>query len=201
MPILVFWRQVKKSRNKPPLKPMTALIESTKKLGVYMYLNRTNLIGRLVADPEFKKSTGAEGTHDRVWSRIAVNRPGSKEVDYFPFVCWDANARAVSNHCKKGKVLILDGQLRTRSVQREDLSWDNYFEVNCDAVYFGPDAGYAKNTAAPAQNPTPPPIDQATALALQQFLTQMQETAKATPAPAAAPPAEFLHSDYPDIPL
>jgi single-strand DNA-binding protein len=159
-----------------------------------MYLNRITIIGRLVADPEFKKGSNQDGSNDRIWSRIAVNRPGNDEADFVPFVCWGATARAVSDHCKKGKVLILDGQLRTRSSQREDGSWDNYFEVNCNNVYFGPDAKNTKQAPAPAVAPGAPALDPATAVALLQQLAAGQVT---TPAPA--PTANSFQSD--DIPL
>jgi single-strand DNA-binding protein len=142
-----------------------------------MYLNRLNLIGRLVADPEFQKGSTPE--RDRVWGRIAINRPNSEEADYIPFVCWGATARAVSDHCRKGKVLILDGQLRTRSKEREDGSWDNYSECNCNNVYFGPDAKNTKRTPAPAEDDAQirPGLDAAMAL-LAQLAAQAQAAKK-----------------------
>lgn len=168
-----------------------------------MYLNRFTTIGRLVEDPTFKKGSAEDGSNDRVWSRIAVNRPGSKDTaDFFPFVCWGATARAVSDHCKKGKVLILDGQLRTRSTQRDDGTWDNYFEVNCNAVYFGPDAKGTKNAPAPAEQAAPaaPVSDAATATALAQLIAQAQALQAAQAAPESeAPPADPFGSQ--DIPL
>ncbi|MCK5016335.1 MAG: single-stranded DNA-binding protein, partial [Candidatus Peribacteraceae bacterium] len=145
-----------------------------------MYLNRITIIGRLVADPEFQKGSAEDGSNDRVWSRLAVNRPGSEEADFVPFCCWGATARAVSDHCHKGKVLILDGQLRTRSKQRADQTWDNYFEVNCNAVYFGPDSKGTKNAPAPAETtpaPAVPVPDEATAQALRVVLAQLSPAA------------------------
>jgi len=168
-----------------------------------MYLNRITIIGRLVADPEFKKGSNPDGSNDRVWSRIAVNRPGSDDADFVPFVCWGPTARAVSDHCKKGKVLILDGNLRTRSTQRADQSWDNYFEVNCSAVYFGPDAKGTKNAAAPAQAAAPAPVapamDAATAQALATLLANAQAQVAQPAAPATSDPFQGKRVD--NIPL
>lgn len=164
-----------------------------------MYLNRLNLIGRLVDDPVFKKGSNADGSNDRIWGRIAVNRPGSEDADFTPFVAWGATARAVSDHCKKGKVLILDGQLRTRSTQRDDGSYDNYFECNCNAVYFGPDAKNVKRAAPAAAASVPaaaPALDPAAAMALMQ---QLQALQAAQAAAATAPSSDPFGST--DVPL
>ncbi len=161
-----------------------------------MYLNALNIIGRLVADPEYKKGSKEDGSNDRVWSRIAVNRPGSEDADFVPFVCWGATARAVAQHCAKGKVLILTGQLRTKSTKRPDGSYDNYFECNCSAVYFGPDAKgkgapehaeAAPQESAPATPAMPDLSDPAVAQQLLGMLAAAGAKAPAAEAPAADP--------------
>jgi len=151
-----------------------------------MYLNRITIIGRLVSNPDFTK--GSDESRDRVWGRIAVNRPGSDTADFVPFVAWGGTARAVAEHCSKGKVLILDGQLRTRSTERTDGSYDNYFEVNCSAVYFGPDAKNVKpdapKTAAPKAQAAPSlaGVDPSAALAMLMQLAQAQSQQQTAPA-------------------
>ena len=163
-----------------------------------MYLNRITVIGRLVADPELKKGDAADSSNDRVWGRVAVNRPGSDTADFVPFVCWGATARATAEHCKKGKEVTLDGQLRTRSTQREEGGWDNYFEINCGSVSFGADAKNNKTETAPAPASVAPAaapaLDAATAGAVALLLKQLQGT---TPAASASP----TESPFPHIPL
>jgi len=153
-----------------------------------MYLNRITIIGRLVAAPDYTRGSKEDGSNDRVWGRIACNRPGSDEADFVPFVCWGKTARAVAKFCGKGKVLILDGRLATRSKQREDGTYDNYAEVNCSAVYFGPDA---KNVTpevaaqpAPAQAPAPSQGQDAAAQVASLLMGLMQ--GQVAPAQAAA---------------
>lgn len=169
-----------------------------------MYLNRVNIIGRLVATPTFTKGDKEDGSNDRVWGRIACNRPGSEDADFVPFVCWGKTARAVAQYCGKGKVLILDGRLATRSKQRDDGSYDNYAEVNCSAVYFGPDAknvtpevaaAPAAQTPAPAQGADVASQMAAMLMAAAQsnpaLLAQLAGAgqAPAAPAPVSQPPS------------
>ena len=112
-----------------------------------MYPNSITVGGRLVADVQLSKAD--DPAHDRVWGRVACNRQG-EGCDFVPFVAWGGTARAIAEHCKKGKLLILCGSLRTRSEKKDDGTYTNYFEVNCSAVHFGPDA---KNTAPSESKP------------------------------------------------
>lgn len=121
-----------------------------------MNLNSVNIIGRLVAVPIFTKGDKPDGSNDRAWGRIAANRPGTKEAIFVPFVCWAGTARALAQYGLKGKELMLEGYLSTRSTPKEDGTYDNYAEINCRSVSYGADA---KNTAvdAPAVAAAPAP--------------------------------------------
>ena len=112
-----------------------------------MNLNSVHIIGRLVAVPIFTKGDKPDGSNDRAWGRIAANRPGTKEAIFVPFVCWAGTARALAQYGLKGKELMLEGYLSTRSTPKEDGTYDNYAEINCRSVSYGADA---KNTAVDA---------------------------------------------------
>ena len=58
-----------------------------------MYLNSINIIGRLVATGDFTEGDKPDHSNDRLWGRIACNRPGSDDTDFVPFVCWGGTAR------------------------------------------------------------------------------------------------------------
>ena len=122
-----------------------------------MYMNSVNIVGRLVAVPIFTKGDKPDGSNDRAWGRIACNRPGSKEADFIPFVCWGATARALAQYGLKGKELGLEGRLTTRSTPKEDGTYDNYAEINCRSVSYGADA---KNTAVDAPAAAAAPVPQ-----------------------------------------
>lgn len=162
-----------------------------------MYLNRITVIGRLVAAPDYTKGSKEDGSNDRVWGRIACNRPGSDEADFICFVCWGKTARAVAKYCGKGKILILDGRLATRSKLRADGTHDNYAEVNCSAVYFGPDA---KNVtpdvaaqpavATPAAMPAPAQGQDAAAQVASLLMGLLGQAAPAQQAVVSGPPSD-----------
>lgn len=118
-----------------------------------MHLNRVNLIGRLAADPMLTKSTTGDDSKDRCWCRLAVsrkNRDGEESVKFIPFTCWGARARAVATHCSKGKELAVEGYINASSVQQDDGSYRNYFEVVATDVSFGADSK-KKGAVQPAQ--------------------------------------------------
>lgn len=153
-----------------------------------MYQNTISVIGRLVADVQFKKGDREDGSNDRSWARLAVNPPGKDRDAYFmPFVCWGATARAVNDHTQKGKELALSGELRTRTTQREDGSYDNYFEINCHSVSFGADAKNTKGAPAPATDAKAPVFDEATLKAMAAILAAAQGSKQAPTHDEASP--------------
>ena len=137
--------------------------------------------GCLVSDPIFE--AGKIGAHDKAYSRLAHNRPGSNKVDYADFVCWGGTARALVDLCKKGKKLYLTGRLQTSNFQKEDGSWVNRFEINCSSITYGPDA--KPKQAAPEVAPevaTPAATsNEATAVALQALQTLLAQASVAVP--------------------
>ena len=81
--------------------------------------NKVILIGNMVADPELKAT--AQGTSVCSFS-IAVNRrvsrnsdPGQQQVDFINIVTWRERAEFVSKYFKKGKPILICGQLQTRT--------------------------------------------------------------------------------------
>ena len=155
-----------------------------------MYMNHIDVVGRLVADIQFKKGDKEDGSNDRGWGRLAVNPPGKKDAYFMPFVCWGATARACNDHTQKGKELALSGELRTRSTEREDGSYDNYFEINCHSVSFGADAKNTKGAPAPAASAQAPVFDEATLRAIAAVMAASQQ-GKSAPAHDEATPFDL----------
>lgn len=79
-------------------------------------LNKVHLIGYLTADPELKQT--ATGTTVCPFS-IAVNRKTVKEgqpsADFIACVAWRERAEFISKYFKKGKPILITGELQTRS--------------------------------------------------------------------------------------
>jgi len=107
------------------------------------------MVGNLAANPKFTEGKKETKTDDRAWFRLTVNKYGkTKEPMYFPVIAWGKLARAVINNCKKGKEVLVEGELNAWSTQRPDESWDNRIEVIASRVIFGVDEGYKPEPAS-----------------------------------------------------
>lgn len=94
-------------------------------------LNRVFLIGRLVADPEYRDSE--QGSYTTF--RLAVNR-NQQEVDYFTCVCYGKTAELVATYLHKGRLVFVEGSVQTRRVPRKDGGFANSYYVSVQAVQF-----------------------------------------------------------------
>lgn len=117
--------------------------------------NKVILIGNLTADPELKQSQS--GTSVCSFS-IAVNRKynkdGNNEVDFITVVAWRSQAEFVCKYFKKGKPILVCGQLQTRSWTDKQGQKRYATEVVADEVSF---VGNADN-ASEAKESTPAPF-------------------------------------------
>lgn len=99
--------------------------------------NKVILIGNMTADPELKPT--ASGISLCSFS-IAVNRRFSKEgeqnVDFINIVAWRNSADFVSKYFKKGKPILVCGQLQTRSWTDNEGNKRYATEVIADEVSF-----------------------------------------------------------------
>lgn len=100
--------------------------------------NKVILIGRLTADPELKTTTS--GIPVTSFS-IAVGRRYAKETDevkadFINIVCWRKSAEFVARYFNKGKSILVEGQLQSRSYTANDGSKRYVTEVVADNVSF-----------------------------------------------------------------
>lgn len=105
--------------------------------------NKVILIGNLTADPELKTTqTGIPV----VSFSIAVSRRYAKDTDdvkadFINIVCWRKSAEFVAQYFRKGKKILVEGQLQTRSYVANDGSKRHSTEVVADNVSFVESAG------------------------------------------------------------
>jgi single-strand DNA-binding protein len=158
-----------------------------------MYYNRIILVGRLTRDPELRATPDGISV---VRFAIAVNRPvrpgAEEQVDYFDIVAFRQLADTVANYVTKGRLVLVEGKLQTRSYTDREGNRRKAYEVVADNVRFleriregepEADADMPASAAAPA----PPPAPRA-----------VQRPAAAPPAPAPAPMDEPA-GDFDDI--
>ena len=155
-----------------------------------MNFNSVTVMGRLAADPELTKGEKQDGSDDRCWARLAVNRPTQDgKADFIPICAWGPRARVLADFGKKGKVILVRGSLRTNNKQRPDGSYDNYTEVSVAEITLGPDAkgkGQPVAASAGAPAPTVPALTPEVASQLQAQLAQL-----------LSPPAQAGSADNP----
>ena len=72
-------------------------------------MNQVALIGRLGGDPEFRVTQSGNSVAK---FRLAVNRVGSKEPDWFEIVAFGKVAESVSTHMRKGCRVGVSGRLQ-----------------------------------------------------------------------------------------
>lgn len=81
-----------------------------------MFFNRVILVGRLVADPEMRYTP--EGIPIALF-RLAVDRPTrrgtERQTDFFRIVTFRRLAEFVHSYLTKGRLILVEGRLQTRS--------------------------------------------------------------------------------------
>lgn len=126
-------------------------------------MNKVILVGRLTADPELRQTQS--GVASCRFS-VAVNRKfadkntGERQADFITCVAWRQTAEFVSRYFSKGKMIVLEGELRNNNYQDRNYPDVTHYntEVLVDNVEFagGKNEGGGGNgnnnySAAPAQ--------------------------------------------------
>ena len=102
-------------------------------------LNKIILMGRLVRDPELRRTNG--GTPVASFT-VAVDRDfkaqnGEKETDFIDIVAWRNTAEFVSKYFTKGRMAVVEGRLQIRDWTDKEGNKRKSAEVVADNVYFG----------------------------------------------------------------
>ena len=100
--------------------------------------NKVILIGNMTSDPETKQTTSGVAVCSFT---IAVNRKFTKNnneqsVDFINVVAWRNQAEFVGRYFKKGKPILVCGQLQTRSWTDKDGNKRTATEVVADEISF-----------------------------------------------------------------
>lgn len=115
-------------------------------------LNQVTLIGYLTADPELKQTPS--GTSVCPFT-IAVNRKTTKEgapsCDFINVVAWRERAEFVSRYFKKGKPILIHGELQVRSYTDKQGAKCYVTEVFVNEADFVENKGVSDN-AKPAED-------------------------------------------------
>lgn len=95
-------------------------------------MNLVVLVGRVVGPPELRYTPGGKGVAQFT---IAVDRTRGgkngqeKETDFIPVVAWERLAEICNEYLTKGKLISIQGSLRTRTYETQDGQKRKAFEV------------------------------------------------------------------------
>ena len=102
-------------------------------------LNHITIMGRLVRDPELRRT----GSGIAVASFcVAVDRDfapkdgGEKKADFINCVAWRQTGEFISKYFTKGRMIVVDGRLEMRDWTDKDGNKRRTAEVVADNVYF-----------------------------------------------------------------
>lgn len=115
-------------------------------------MNHVNLMGRLVAEPELKKTSSGK---EVLTFTVAVERISKEknQADFIVCVAWEHNARFIAQWFSKGKMIAIDGQIQTRPWVDKSQNKRTAVEVLVNRAYFtGEKAVSAANTQRPEEN-------------------------------------------------
>ena len=160
-----------------------------------MYYNRIILVGRLTRDPELRATPDGVSV---VRFTLAVDRGmragEERQTDFFDIVAFRQLADNVANYVTKGRLVLVEGRLQTRSYTDREGNRRKAYEVVADNVRFlerpregEPEAGVDMPAAA-GTAPAPPPPSR----------TVQRPAAAAPPAPELDPMDEPA-GDFDDI--
>lgn len=123
-------------------------------------LNAIAIVGRLVADPELRKTTNGFSTTtfriacDRSYSRSG----GERQTDFFDVVAWRNTAEFVTKYFRKGQLIAVDGSMHMRSYEDREGKKRTVYEIAANNVHFvgskaesgGGDTAAAQDYSQPA---------------------------------------------------
>lgn len=93
-------------------------------------MNVVVLIGRVVGPPELRYTPGGKAVAQFT---IAVDRSrgkgDNKETDFVPVVAWERLGEICNEYLTKGKLISIQGALRTRTYETQDGQKRKAFEV------------------------------------------------------------------------
>lgn len=112
-------------------------------------MNRVFLVGNLTKDPELRYTPQGSAV---TTLRIAVNTPFKdrtgqiqKDTCFINVVVWGQTAEACNQYLQKGRQVLVEGRLQTRSWQDSEGKNRSIIEVRAAKVQFMPRAASAEN--------------------------------------------------------
>jgi len=107
-----------------------------------MNLNKVFLIGNLTRDVNLKTTPTGQSVADfgvatnRVW--VGQNGQKQQETEFHNIVVWGKMAELCSQYLAKGRLVFIEGRIRTRSWQDNNGQKRTRTEIIAENIQFGP---------------------------------------------------------------
>lgn len=117
-------------------------------------MNKVILMGRLTSDPELRQTqSGISSCRFTIACdrRFADKNTGEKQADFITCIAWKQTAEFVSRYFSKGKMISVEGSLRTGNYKDKKYSDVTHYttDVLVDNVEFCGDKGNTQTQQAP----------------------------------------------------
>ncbi len=100
-------------------------------------LNRVVLVGRLVRNPELKKTNSGVAVVSFTIAVDNITKSGAeKTTSFIPCTSWNKTAELVAKFCTKGSLIGVDGRLVQRSYEDRTGQKRSVVEVVAEQVQF-----------------------------------------------------------------
>ena len=101
-------------------------------------LNQAVLVGRIVKDPELKKTESGNKVTNITLAvpRSFKNSNGEYDSDFISCVLWKGVAESAVEYCKKGDLVGIKGRIQSRIAEIDEDTKRQYIEVVAKKVTF-----------------------------------------------------------------
>ena len=123
-------------------------------------MNNVSLVGRITADPELRHTqSGIAMTRFTLAVDRRIKSGEEKQADFITIVAWRQQAEFISKYFGKGRMIAIEGNLRTRTYDDKNGVKHYVTEVYVDSVSFTGEAkqggysnSYSNNNYQPQQS-------------------------------------------------
>ena len=144
-------------------------------------LNRVIIMGRLTADPELRQTQSGVATcrFTVAVDRSFVKQGEERQADFITVTAWRQTAEFVCKYFSKGRMIAIEGNLRTSTYQNKTYPDVTHYvtEVYADQVHFTGEkaADNGTNSNAMAQNNYAPQFAQPQQTPMQALAQKAQD--------------------------
>ncbi|MDL2293741.1 single-stranded DNA-binding protein [Ruminococcaceae bacterium OttesenSCG-928-D13] len=121
-------------------------------------LNVIAVMGRLVADPELRKTPNdvSTTTFTIACDRNFVRAGSGRQTDFFDIVAWRSSAEFACKYFRKGQLIAVNGSLQTRSYEDKSGNKRKVYEIVADNLHFAESKGSGAGAGGGQQMGAPP---------------------------------------------